>query len=177
MPICFAIGYNDPEGDSLFLTANGQIFDPAFVNPPATITSPVVGLDTVSTQFCWTTACGQAQALPYQFQVSATDKGCPPKTTNEVFQITVNPTAPPDTIIGPDVICQFFSATYSTQVVTNTTYDWSVSNGVITQNNGSSVDIQWTGVGTGTVSLSAVNQYGCTSDPITKDVTITPAPN
>ena len=174
--LCFDFGFDDPNGDSLTLSTNGIIFDPIFVNPPATVTSPVTGVDTVSTQFCWTTACGQAQALPYQFQVSAEDRGCPPKTTNEVFQITVTEVPPPDTIIGIDVICQFLTETYSTQTLPNTTYDWSVTNGVITQNNGSSVDIQWTGVGTGTVSLSATNQYGCSSAPITKDVTITPAP-
>ena len=174
--LCFDFGFDDPNGDSLTLTVNGQIFDPLFVNPPATINSPVTGVDTVSTQFCWTTSCGQSQALPYQFQVSAEDRGCPPKTTNEVFQITVTEVPPPDTIIGIDVICQFLTETYSTQTLPNTTYDWSVTNGVITQNNGSSVDIQWTGVGTGTVSLSATNQYGCSSVPITKNVTITPAP-
>ena len=174
--LCFDFGFDDPNGDSLTLTVNGQIFDPLFVNPPATINSPVTGVDTVSTQFCWTTSCGQAQALPYQFQVSAEDRGCPPKTTNEVYQITVTEVPPPDTIIGPNVLCQFLTGTYTTQSVANTTYDWSVTNGVITQNNGSSVDIQWTGVGTGTVSLSATNQYGCSSDPITKNVTITPAP-
>ncbi len=175
--LCFDFGYNDPNGDSLTLTAQGTVFDNAVVNPNATITQPVTGLDTVSTEFCWTTDCGQAQALPYQFQVSVTDNGCPPKTTNSVYQITVNPVAPPDSISGPEVICQFATDTYTTQNIPNTTYNWSVTGGNITANNGNSIDVQWTSPGTGTISLTAENQFGCTSAPITKDVTVTIAPS
>ena len=175
--LCFDFGYDDPEGDSVTLVVNGQIFDPNFVNPPAVVNSPVSGLDTVSTSFCWTTVCGQAQNLPYQFQVSATDNGCPPKSNNNVFQITVDPVAPPDTIIGPVVICENSTQTYSTQTVANTTYNWSVNGGSIITNNGSSVDVQWGSVGAGSVSLSATNQYGCNSAPITLNITKTAGPS
>ncbi len=174
--LCFDFGYDDPNGDSLTLTANGIIFDASFVNPPATINTPVSGLDTVSTEFCWTTACGQAQALPYQFQVSVTDRGCPPKTTNDVYQITVNPTPPPDTIIGPNIVCQYLQETYSTQSIANTTYNWSITGGNIVNNYGDSVDVEWTSVGTGTLTLSATNQFGCNSAPIELDVTVVSAP-
>ena len=174
--LCFDFGFNDPNNNNLTLTANGLIFDSNWVNPPATIISPVTGPDTVSTQFCWTTSCSQAQALPYQFQVSVIDDGCPPKTTNVVYLISVNEVDPPDSISGPDIICQHYTATYTTQTIANTTYDWSVANGTIVQNYGDSVDINWTGVGTGTITLNSVNQYGCTSQTIDKDVTITPAP-
>ncbi len=175
--ICFDFGFNDPNGDSLSLTSSGIIFDPLFTNPPATITSPVNGVDTVSTQFCWTTACGQAQALPYQFQVSATDRGCPPKTTNEVFEITVNPVSPPDTIIGSEFTCQFNVETYSTITYPNTTYDWSIIGGNIISNNDSIIQVEWLTPGTGTVSLSSVNQFGCLSSSISLDVTVTSTPS
>ena len=105
--LCFDFGYDDPNGDSLTLIASGTVFDVNIVNPNATINQPVNGLDTVSTEFCWTTACGQAQNLPYQFQVSVMDNGCPPKTTNSVYQITVNSVAPPTSITGDPVVCQF----------------------------------------------------------------------
>lgn len=174
--LCFDFGYNDPNGDSISLVASGQIFDNSIVSPAATINSPVSDLDTVSTQFCWTTGCGQSQTLPYQFQVSVTDNGCPPKTTNNVFQITVDPVPPPSSIIGDSIICQYSTTTYTTQNISNTTYNWSVTGGNIITNNGNSVDIQWTSPGTGNISLSAVNQFGCTSAPITEDVTVTIAP-
>lgn len=175
--LCFDFGYNDPNGDSLTLTASGAVFSPLYVNPVATINQPVTGLDTVSTEFCWTTACGQAQNLPYQFQVSVADNGCPPKTTNSVYQITVDPVAPPNAIAGDDIVCQFSTGTYSTQNISNTSYNWTVTGGNITANNGNSIDIQWTAPGTGTISLIAENQFGCLSAPITEDITVTIAPN
>jgi gliding motility-associated-like protein len=174
--LCFDFGYDDPEGDSVMLTVNGQIFDASIVNPPATVNSPVSDLDTVSTSFCWTTVCGQAQNLPYQFQVSARDNGCPPKSNNNVFQITVDPVAPPDTILGPDIICENTTQTYTTQTVSNTTYNWTVNGGVIVNDNGSSVDILWGSAGAGIVSLSATNQFGCNSEPISLNVTKTLGP-
>jgi len=175
--LCFDFGYNDPNGDSLTLTASGTVFDINIVNPNATINAPISGLDTVSTEFCWTTDCGQAQSLPYQFQVSVADNGCPPKTTNDIYQITVNPVAPPTDITGTNIVCQFATDTYTTQNIANTTYNWTVTGGNITANNGNSIDIQWTAPGTGTISLIAENQFGCLSAPITEDITVTIAPN
>ena len=174
--LCFDFGYDDPNGDSLTLIASGTVFDVNIVNPNATINQPVNGLDTVSTEFCWTTACGQAQNLPYQFQVSVMDNGCPPKTTNSVYQITVNSVAPPTSITGDPVVCQFSTETYTTQNIPNTTYNWTITGGNIVANNGSSIDIQWMSPGTGTISLIAENQFGCLSDPITEDITVTIAP-
>ena len=174
--LCFDFGYDDPNGDSLTLIASGTVFDVNIVNPNATINQPVNGLDTVSTEFCWTTACGQAQNLPYQFQVSVMDNGCPPKTTNSVYQITVNSVEPPTSITGDPVVCQFSTDTYTTQNIPNTTYNWTITGGNIVANNGSSIDIQWMFPGTGTISLIAENQFGCLSDPISQDVTVTIAP-
>jgi len=175
--LCFDFGYDDPNGNSLTLSAGGVVFDVNMVNPNATIDQPITGLDAVSTEFCWTTACGQAQSLPYQFQISVMDDGCPPKTTNSVYQITVNPVAPPTSINGDPVVCQFSTDTYTTQNITNTTYNWTITGGNIIADNGSSIDIQWMTPGTGTISLIAENQFGCLSEPINQDITVTIAPN
>ena len=175
--LCFDFGYDDPNGNSLTLSAGGAVFDVNMVNPNATIDQPITGLDAVSTEFCWTTACGQAQSLPYQFQISVMDDGCPPKTTNSVYQITVNPVAPPTSINGDPVVCQFSTDTYTTQNITNTTYNWTITGGNIIADNGSSIDIQWMTPGTGTISLIAENQFGCLSEPINQDITVTIAPN
>jgi len=174
--LCFDFGYNDPNGDSVTITSAGAIFDPLITNPAATITSPVTDLDTVSTEFCWTTACGQAQTLPYNFQVTAKDNGCPPKSTNEVFEITVTPVPPPNIINGLQVACQFGTQTYNTTNIPNTTYNWNVTGGTIVADNGSSIDVNWTAIGAANVSVSATNQFGCISEPIDMDVTIAPAP-
>ncbi len=176
--LCFTYGYNDPNGDSVTITSSGAIFDPALTNPPATITSPVSGLDVASADFCWTTACGQARTAPYQFQISARDNGCPPNSGNNVYEIFVDPVQPPTNISGLDVICQFATETYTTTLADPTyTANWSVTGGNIVADNGNSVDIEWTTVGAATVSVSATNQFGCTSESIDYQTTITPAPS
>ncbi|MCB9197126.1 MAG: gliding motility-associated C-terminal domain-containing protein [Flavobacteriales bacterium] len=174
--LCFDYGYNDPNGNNVTLTTTGAIFDPLLTNPPATVTSPVTGPDTVSTSFCWTTVCGQARTAPYQFQISARDDGCPPNAANNVYEIYVDPVDPPSSITGADVVCQFGTETYTTQAIAGTNYNWSVTGGNIVANNGSSIDIEWTTIGAVSISLTAENQFGCVSAPIDYQVTVTPAP-
>lgn len=174
--ICFSYGYNDPNGDSVTITSTGAIFDAGLTNPPATINSPVSGLDTASTDFCWTTSCSQSRTAPYQFQISARDNGCPPNSANNVYEIYVDPVPPPTSITGADVVCQFGGETYTTQSIPATTYNWSVTGGNIIADNGNSIDVQWTTVGAASISLSAENQYGCISEPIDYAVTVTAAP-
>ena len=186
--LCFDISFFDPDipADSLSLNVNGQIFDSTFTNPPATVggyfdtlySDPLNGVDTVSTTFCWDTDCGQAQTLPYVLSASVSDRGCPPKTTSVVYEVTVSKTNPPANIYGSIIECQNAETVYTTDDNPNISgYTWDVSNnGIITQNYGDSVKIFWTAPGTGTVFLKAINQYGCESDPITMNTTITPAP-
>ncbi|MCH1612437.1 MAG: hypothetical protein L7S72_04000, partial [Flavobacteriales bacterium] len=187
--LSFDFGFYDPDtpADSLTLRVNGQIFDSNFTSPEAEVaggyfdtlySDPVNGVDTVGTTFTWNTGCGQAQALPYIFSASVSDRGCPPKTTDVVYEITVNKTNPPANIYGTLIECQNAEAVYTTDNNPNIPgYTWDVSaNGIITQNYGDSVKILWTAPGTGSVFLKALNQYGCESDPILINTTITPAP-
>ena len=187
--LSFDFGFFDPDtpADSLTLRINGQIFDSTFTSPEAEVaggyfdtlySDPVNGVDTVGTTFTWNTGCGQAQALPYIFSASVSDRGCPPKTTDVVYEITVNKTNPPANIYGTLIECQNAEAVYTTDNNPNIPgYTWDVSaNGIITQNYGDSVKILWTAPGTGSVFLKALNQYGCESDPILINTTITPAP-
>ncbi|MFT5600058.1 MAG: gliding motility-associated-like protein [Flavobacteriales bacterium] len=174
--LCFDFGYDDPNGDSLYLEVNGAIFDNALVSPNAVVTSPVAGLDTVSTGFCWTTGCGQSSGVPYQFQSSVTDNGCPPKTTNEVYEITITETDPPTAINGDLTICPNTNSNYTTTSIPNTTYNWGINNGTIVSDNGDNVDVVWNNPGVGTLTVNAINQYGCPSQPISLDVTVLVAP-
>ena len=181
--ICFDFGYYDPSNpsDLMTLTADGQIFDETIINPSATIQSPVSsnssGQDTVNTRFCWDTDCGQYQNLPYIFSVSVVDQGCPPKTTNNVYEITVTPTNTPGNIFGEDIICQNSTAIYHTESNPSITYLWEVDNkGIIVEDFGDSIEILWNDPGTGVISLRAVNAHGCISSPITSNATITPSP-
>ena len=185
--LSFNFGFYDPDtpSDSLVLNIDGQIFDSLLTNPSADVggyyntlysnSNPTNGTDTISTTFNWDTDCGQAQALPYIFSASVSDRGCPPKTTNIIYQLYINQTAPPANIYGILAGYQNTEVVYSTDNNPNIYgYVWGVSNnGIITQDYGDSVKILWTSPGTGTVSLKALNQYGCESDQISRNTTIT----
>lgn len=86
--LCFFSVFDDADGDSLYLTASGPIFDPLQTNPPATM-ADAQGLATVTSQFCWTPVCGMARPTPYQFIVSVRDNGCPPKIVNQIYSVYV----------------------------------------------------------------------------------------
>jgi gliding motility-associated-like protein len=175
--LSFPIIFEDPNGDSLTLITGGQIFDTSFVNPAATIDSLVIGDSTVTANFNWQTSCGTAQALPYLFTVSVTDNGCPPKTTNIVYQVTVEPPAPPDSIIGPLLICQTSNGIYSVNAFPGYTYTWTVTNGTILSGQGTgSIGVNWPNVGSGTVSVTGISDCGCPSASIDTTVTILSAP-
>ncbi len=175
--LSFPITFTDPNGDSLTLTASGQIFDPNFINPPATLNSPVTGAATVTSNFSWTAPCGAAQTLPYLFTVSATDDGCPPKTTNEVYEITVEPPTPPDTIIGPLTVCPNTTASYTTSLISGYTFNWVVTGGTIASGQGTdTITVNWGSSGTGTITLNSLNGCGCPSETISINVNILPAP-
>ena len=182
--VCVDFGYFDQStpADSMILTVSGQIFDPAVTNPPATMTDSIIsdpnGADTINATFCWGTACGQAQALPYIFTVTVEDRGCPPKTVNTVFDVTINKYVYNGLPIGNiSGICQNSLETYSVINDPNIpSYDWNVSGGIIVQNWTDSIQVLWTNAGAGVVNVSAVNQFGCPSDPNPLNVIISPAP-
>ena len=147
--LCFDVEFSDPDGDSLWFDAMGVVFDTSFVNPPATIMAPDSGI-VISSEFCWDTQCGQGQALPYLFVASCTDNGCPPKTTDVVYEITVNPTPAPGPITGPDPVCALDTGLiYSIDTVQDvTSYMWSITGGVITSDStGTQVSVNWDGPG------------------------------
>lgn len=176
--LCFPLSFQDPNGDSLHLTASGTIFDGALYDPPATITAPVNGVGSLSTTFCWNTDCAQAQTQPYLFSVSVNDNGCPPRTVDVVYQVNVLGFAGPTAISGPSQVCPGQDAvTYSTTVVSNSTYAWTVTGGTILSGQGSnSITVQWGTTGSGTVSVNATNAQGCASPLVSLPVTVVPQP-
>ncbi len=176
--LCFNLNYSDIDGDTLTLTSAGLIFDPLVTNPAATINAPVTSTGSVGTQFCWDTDCSQGQGQPYLFSVSVTDNGCPPKTYDEVISITVVPFTGPTQVLGPLQVCANQSGSaYTTAPIAGATFNWAVSGGTIASGGTSnSITVNWGSAGTGTVSVSATNNLGCTSVPVSATVTIVPLP-
>ncbi|MCB0793127.1 MAG: PKD domain-containing protein, partial [Flavobacteriales bacterium] len=176
--LCFDMNFQDIDGDSLELIADGTIFDGGLFNPPATIGSPVAGLANVSSQFCWDTSCDQGQGQPYLFSVSVTDNGCPPKTIDLVYQVQVIPFTGPQQINGPDQVCANSTAIgYSVAGQSGTQYTWSIIGGnQVSGGTSSSITVDWGGAGAGQVTVFATDSLGCSSAPIQLDVTIVPLP-
>jgi gliding motility-associated-like protein len=87
--LCFNLTFYDTDSDKITLAAVGSLFNSASVNPPAVLNS-VSGDSIATASFCWMPICGQARTEPYQFTISATDDGCPPKFSEYIFEITVD---------------------------------------------------------------------------------------
>ncbi|MBI2967611.1 MAG: hypothetical protein HYY40_07340, partial [Bacteroidetes bacterium] len=177
--VCFPIIFTDSGGDSLFFSANGAILDPSQTNPAATLTNnDFWGDSIVSTQFCWITSCLQGRSLPYLFTTSVTDNGCPPKTSNEVYSITVVPFTGPATITGDNSVCPYESGIpYSVSSVAGITYTWTITGGTqASGGNSNAITVNWGGAGAGKVEVTYTNPLGCTDGPKTLNVTINSPP-
>ncbi|MBK8498597.1 MAG: gliding motility-associated C-terminal domain-containing protein [Flavobacteriales bacterium] len=176
--LCFDLGFTDPDADSLLLVASGTIFDGALFSPPATIIAPVTGNAAVNSTFCWDTDCDQAQDQPYLFSVSVSDNGCPPRTLDVIYQITVLGFSGPQSINGPAQACtQQTGSVYSTAAIPGASFTWTVTGGQITSGQGSnSIIVDWGAAGPGSVQVSATNAQGCASDPISIPVNVVALP-
>ncbi len=176
--LCFDLDFLDINADSLLLTASGTIFDGALFNPPATIVAPVTGSGAVGSTFCWDTDCAQAQDQPYLFSVSVTDNGCPPRTVDVIYQVTVIGFDGPAAINGPAQVCTLQNGSvYSTPAISDATFTWVVSGGnIVSGQNTNSITVNWGAAGPGTVQVFATNTQGCSSTPLSIPVNVVTLP-
>lgn len=160
--LCFSPSFFDPNGDSLFITHTGDIFDTLLTTPVATFVD-ASGSGVATGQFCWYTSCDQGSAVPYQFSLIATDKGCPAKTTNIVYTINVVNTPKSLAVNGPDTLCGNANGIlYTTPTQVGYTHQWSIIGGTIVgSSTGDSVIVNFTGPGTATVAVETVNANNC----------------
>ena len=171
--ICFDLDYDDLDGDPLEFTATSDIFNSAITNPPATVTSPVTGIGSVTGTICWNTTCPQGRTTPYVVDVVVTDSNCPPLPLPQQLFIKVIPFEGPSSIFGDSVICiDNNPSIFTTDTIANVTYSWSVTNGSIISGNGtSSINVLWNpGQTSGTLSVTSTNQNGCIDGPISRNV-------
>jgi gliding motility-associated-like protein len=176
--LCFDLSFSDANGDSIFITTIGDILDPNLTNPAATV-NDTSGTGVVTTEFCWATSCDQGSIVPYQFTAIVNDNGCPAKTTNVVYTITVENTENPTAITGPDTLCigAADSVIYGVHNITGYTFSWLVTNGTINgASDGPDVAIDFSTPGIATIQAVAISPNGCPSDTVTKQVVISPQP-
>ncbi|MBL4658498.1 MAG: hypothetical protein JKX73_10890, partial [Flavobacteriales bacterium] len=177
--LCFPIIFTDQFGDTLTMDIVSPIFDGLITSPPATAATPVTADSIVQSNFCWNTACGQGQGLPYLFTVSVRDNGCPPKTKDVVYEISVDPFLGPTTIVGVTNVCPFETGlTYQVPPIPGATYAWAITNGTqVSGGTTNSIVVDWDNTGLGIVQLTTTSYLGCVDGPITLNVTVHPYPN
>ena len=186
--ICFPVAFMDPNGDSLYLTSSGTIFNSAVVNPPASLPN-ANGDGFVTSQFCWSTECGQSKPTPYQFVATVRDNGCPPKITNQIYSITVNPSPlPPEPEVSiqqnpPGAICMGTSVTFTaipTFGGTNPVYQWQLNGVNVGANSNTYTNSSLVTGDVITVSLVSnsvcVNNFNAVSPPVVMVVNPNAAP-
>jgi gliding motility-associated-like protein len=92
------------------------------------------------------------------------------------MMITLSST-PVTSIAGPPNMCGAIQATYTAATSNAVTHSWTVNGGTIINNNGSSINVQWTNIGTNTITLTATNAQGSdTTLMYTVDVYPQPTP-
>ena len=93
-------------------------------------------------------------------------------------QITVLPLPVTSAINGPDTVCAGSAgAVYSVTNNPGSVYTWTVAGGTIAGGQGfSSITVNWGASGSGTVSVTEYNSFGCQGNTSTLNITINPSP-
>lgn len=158
--LCFPISFLDPENDSVYIEANGDIFDPLIVDTPATFFITDVDSNQATGNFCWTSPCSLDTGT-YEFFIKSSDNGCPPKDKYEFYTIRVIPPDSPN-LLGADTACkETDSVLYWMVVDDHFQYNWTITGGSIVQNYGDSVVVNWDSLNTGEVYVDVFTVTGC----------------
>ena len=175
----------------LLLTVNSALLDgpggynATFNNNGGTVatgaltgTATATGTGTVSANFVYTPACGEARPTPFDVAFTARDLGCAGKTVADVIRITVTRSTGPTALTGDAVVCDATTShAYTATGGTPASYRWRVRNGsIVGPATGSSVQVKWNASGTGTLVAKGVSASGCLLDSVSKSVLIAPAP-
>lgn len=117
---------------------------------------------------------GWASAGMHSVTVTVTNSsGCTATSTSNVFVET--PPAP--LISGPSPVCEYDTAQYSVPFLAGHFYNWSITGGsIIGFSVGNTVDVQWGGFGSGTLTCHQIAPSGCDST-VTKSFLINQKPS
>jgi gliding motility-associated-like protein len=181
------------DGHPLSLTLNSQLLDgPGGFNADIdgqvgtltpgnpTGTATIAGTNgLVAGTLTFNTNCNNARTTPYDVALLVKDTGCAGKTVVDVLRITVIKPKGPTAISGDATVCELNTVrTYTASGGTTTgptapKLSWRVTGGTIVgSNTGSSVQVNWPTVGTGTVVVRGVTQAGCPTDSVVQRVVV-----
>jgi hypothetical protein len=96
-------------------------------------------------------------------------------TADEVLALYNGCNVTPLAVSGNITPTQFTQETYTYPNTVGSTYNWTVTNGVIVSGQGTnSIDVMWANTGIGSVSVVETNATTCTGDEVTYDVVVIP---
>ncbi|MBK5284887.1 MAG: gliding motility-associated C-terminal domain-containing protein [Bacteroidia bacterium] len=100
-----------------------------------------------------------------------------PQGCDSTVTINISIMPPPAPVItGSNVVCATSSVSYSVANAGGNFYNWSVTGGsIVGPANSSSINVTWGAQGSGTVSITQTNQWGCIAT-VSLNVTIAPLP-
>jgi gliding motility-associated-like protein len=182
------ISSSQPDNHPLDLTLNSVLLDGAggyeatFNGDPGTVlpgnpTGTATAASTTGTvmgTLVFATTCAEARATPYDVVFTVKDKGCAGKTVSDVLHITVTKPAGPASIAGDQLVCTLNALrTYTAVGNAAPKLSWRVVGGTIVgSRTGSTVQVQWGGVGAGTLVVQGLTQYGCLADSVALPVVV-----
>jgi hypothetical protein len=92
-----------------------------------------------------------------------------------IYDVNVQCVVSGNTITGPVGPEAFSNSTYTCNGAVNSTYDWTVTNGVIASGQGTNtVNILWASTGLGNVSVVETTAEGCVGTTLSQDVVVIP---
>jgi hypothetical protein len=96
-------------------------------------------------------------------------------TADEVLALYNGCNITPLAVSGNITPTQFTQETYTYPNTVGSTYNWTVTNGVILSGQGTnSIDVMWANTGIGEISVAETNATNCTGDVVTYDVVVIP---
>jgi gliding motility-associated-like protein len=154
---------------------NGQAGTVTPGNPTGTAT--ITGTNGVVTgTLSLTTSCTDARTTPYDVALLVKDTGCAGKTVVDVLHITVTKPKGPTAITGDATVCGLNTVhTYTASGGTSPKLSWRVVGGTVVSTTATTVQVNWSSTGTGTVVARGVTQYGCLTDSVTQRVAVAQA--
>jgi hypothetical protein len=105
--------------------------------------------------------------------VETTSDGCVGDAV--IYDVNVQCVVSGNTIEGPVGPEAFSNSTYTCNGTTNSTYQWTITNGVIVSGQGTnSVNILWASTGIGNISVIETTTEGCVGTTLSQDVVVIP---
>ena len=166
------------DADTISITGNSILLSAPYNATFPSVSGKSICPTQLTSTFNWQTTCNDAGV--YSVNVRVEDNGCPPKSSNAVYQIIINPFLGPAAISGPATICGSSGGpkTYSVPAGSAAGYQWSVLTGGTISGSATTntVNVNWTGTGQHILRLITNSAQNC-RDTVVQVISVVPGQN